>query len=77
MSRVMVKSADGKTASRWQFGRVPKATHLLAGHKPRHVSGWVLIDPEGYERFNEGTWEQFIPFANRVLENYGFQPTFS
>ena len=39
--------------------------------KARHISGWQLKSPDGCYRLCEGNWQQFVPFANLVLENYG------
>lgn len=67
---------NGSLVSGWQFGHT-KAVNLTLGKRPRKVSGWTLISEDGCERFCEGNYQQFIPFANVILENYGIQTRLS
>jgi hypothetical protein len=70
MKKLKVRDSNGQPVKGWAFG-YGKAVHLVSGQKPRNVVGWTLKSPDGVERFSEGNWQQFVPFANRVIENYG------
>jgi hypothetical protein len=75
MKALPVKKNDGQFQKGWQFGTF-KATQIgvfLGGRlqKPRHISGWQIQSPDGCKRFSEGNWQQFVPFANLILDNYG------
>ena len=74
MKRLNVVDALGPVAG-WSFG-YQKALHIGVG-KPRMIAGWVIRSPDGVERFSEGNWQQFVPFAIRVVENYGAKTTLS
>lgn len=76
MKTLRVLTISGMPQPGWQFGTA-KALNITLGRKPRRVSGWTLISPDGCERFNEGNWQQFAPFANLVLDNYGCRKTLS
>lgn len=71
-----VKDSNGFKSTGWQFG-TQKAVQLVSGLKPRHVTGWVLRSPDGVERFSEGNWQQFVPFAQLIISNYGCTSTIS
>jgi len=70
MHTLKVKDQSGLPVKGWSFGAT-KAVNLTSGQKPRHVRGWSLHSPDGQERFCEGNWEQFVPFANLIISNYG------
>lgn len=61
---------NGKGQAGWKAGPT-KAINVTVGQKPRKVTGWTIISPDGCERFCEGNYQQFVPFANMVLANYG------
>lgn len=65
----------GEYVPGWQCGTF-KATQVGVG-KPRKISGWCIKSPDGCERYSEGNWQQFVPYANLVLENYGNKQTVS
>lgn len=67
--------ADGKPVPGWRF-KLTTAIVVCDGPR-RTVVGWSLFDPDGVERFCEGTWKDFVPFANTVLENYGISTRIS
>lgn len=50
----------------WTFFRLEK---VWSGK--RTISGWAFKDHEGYERFQEGNWHNFVPYFRMVAENYG------
>ena len=70
MKTLPVKTNDGQPMKGWSFGTF-KAVQLRNGFKPRQCAGWQLNSPDGCQRFSEGNWQQFVPFANLVLDNYG------
>lgn len=45
--------------------------------KPKKERGWELIDCDGLSRVCEGNWNDFVPFANLILENYGMKTRFT
>jgi len=75
MKTLRVKDNMGQPQPGWQFGTF-KATQVGVG-KPRQISGWQIQSPDGCVRSWEGNWQQFVPFANMVLANYGCQQTVS
>lgn len=75
MKTLRVKTNDGQTQTGWAFDTF---TALQIGvEKPRRISGWMLVSPDGVARFCEGNWQKFVPFANLVLGNYDCQPNVS
>jgi hypothetical protein len=81
MKTARVRIADGTPLGcpypGWQFGTFTAINVGVPNCKPRKISGWKLVSPDGCERCCEGNWQQFVPFANMVLENYGCIPHFS
>lgn len=75
MKTLKVKDKNGQPVKGWSFGTV-KAIQLGVG-KPRKMVGWQLNSPDGCERFCEGNWQQFVPFVQLVIGNYGFTSTIS
>lgn len=75
MNEIKVIDNDGKPVQGWRYGTF-FGTHLVTGKNPRKIWGWSLVSPDGIERFSEGSFEKFVPFANLVLENYGCRPAF-
>jgi hypothetical protein len=64
---------QGKPDPGWAIGTF-KDVWNVGGNLPRagrRISGWQLRSPDGVIRMREGNWEQFVPFANEVLSNYG------
>jgi hypothetical protein len=63
---------QGKPDPGWAIGTFKDAWNV-GGNLPkdRRISGWQLRSPDGVIRMREGNWEQFVPFANEVLSNYG------
>lgn len=76
MKTLRVKTNDGQTQAGWLFGTF-KGVNLVSGKKPRQITGWQITSPDGVERFSEGNYQQFVPFANLVLDNYGCRPSVS
>ena len=90
MKNIRTYYSDGNHAPGWTFRR-EKCIGLFAhGNDKTHVrepgrqyrwlremSGWTLTAPDGTERFCEGNWEQFVTFANMVLDNHGLKPVLS
>jgi hypothetical protein len=81
MKPLRVKTTAGLPVPGWKFGTF-KAVHVgvYAGgklQKPRKISGWQIVSPDGCARSVEGNYQQFIPFANLVLSNYGCAQTVS
>jgi len=70
MKSINVKDQFGLPSKGWKFGTT-KAVNLTLGQKPRKVVGWTLISPDGCERFSEGNWQQFVPYAQLIISNYG------
>jgi len=64
-------ATDKTTGARehWAFEPVA-AVNLTLGKKPRKVRGWQLTTADGCERFCEGSWIDFVPFARAIADNY-------
>ena len=77
MKSLKVKDTSGQQVKGWQFGTFKGVQVGVGLQKPRHITGWSIIAPDGYERFCEGNYQQFVPFANTILSNYGCNPCFS
>ena len=75
MTTLRVIDNAGQPVKGWKFGTF-KATQVGVG-KARKITGWTIVSPDGCERFSEGNYQQFVPFANLVLDNYGCQQTVS
>ena len=69
---------QGKPDPGWAFGRFENLWNC-GGNLPkdRRISGWQLQSSDGVIRMREGNWEQFVPFANEVLSNYGCETRIS
>ncbi len=61
---------------KWTFWYM-SAINLTLGRKPRIVHGWAFTDHEGYERFCEGNWIDFVPYFRMIADNYGLVTTLS
>ena len=75
MKNFTCKDEQGLLSRGWAFGTF-KATQVgvyLGGmrQKPRQIAGWQLRSPDGCLRYCEGNWQQFVPFAQQVIQNYG------
>jgi hypothetical protein len=75
MKTLLVKDSNGQHDKGWLFGTY-KATQVGVG-RPRLSVGWALQSPDGCLRHCEGNYQQFVPFANMVLGNYGMQTRIS
>lgn len=69
MKRLPVKDSNGQVQEGWSFGTF-KATQVGVG-APRKIQGWQLRSPDGVVRSSEGNWQQFVPFAQLIISNYG------
>ena len=73
---IRVYDNEGRVSSGWKF-RADEWTSVGCydergfKKKPKRERGWVLTDCDGLERYCAGNYQDFIPFANMVLENYG------
>lgn len=76
MKSLRVKDNAGQSQAGWQFGTFT-GTQVGTSIKPRRITGWQITSPDGCERFCEGNYQQFVPFANTILSNYGCQPNVS
>lgn len=74
--RIKMTDANGN-AVYWSVKRIEQAVQLVLGRRPRRISGWSFTDHEGYERFSEGNWINFVPEFHRVARNYGFTSNLS
>lgn len=70
MKTLPVKDSNQQPVKGWTFGTF-KACQVRTGHKPRQIVGWQLDSPDGVQRFSEGNWQQFVPFVQLVVSNYG------
>ena len=76
MNTLKVKDENGQPVKGWSFGTF-KGVNLTSGQKPRQIRGWQLNSPDGVERLCEGNWQQFVPFAQLIISNYGYTSTLS
>lgn len=76
MKSLKVKDSNGQHVTGWTFGTF-KAVQVGTGIGPRKIQGWQINSPDGVERFSEGNWQQFVPFAQLVISNYGCTSTLS
>jgi hypothetical protein len=76
MKALRAKDLAGKHVPGWTFGTF-KGVNVILGQKPRATTGWQITSPDGCERYSEGNYQQFVPFANMILSNYGCQPNIS
>lgn len=61
--------ADGEGKKfKWGFWWVNNAVSTV---KPGRISGWILQTHDGYNRFCEGNWRDFVPFVHQIASNYG------
>lgn len=78
---IRAKDNDGKAVFGWKFRHDEWTVVGLykngVKQKPKREKGWVLTDCDGLERYCEGNWQDFVPFANQILENYGMQTRIS
>lgn len=70
MTTIKLKDSNGQTVKGWSF-HTYKAT-VVGDGKPRKTRGWQLNSADGVQRCREGNWEQFVPFARMVIQNYGY-----
>lgn len=78
MKTLPVKTVDGQPVKGWSFGTFRNVWNCGGNvGRPRKISGWTLRDPDGVERNCEGNWQQFVPFARQIIENYGFTTNIS
>jgi len=82
MKPIRVYDNEGKASSGWKFGTAEWTSvgcydERGFAKKPRKERGWVLVDCDGLERYCEGNYQDFIPFANMILENYGMKTRIS
>jgi hypothetical protein len=75
MNALKVKDGNGQAVKGWSFGTF-EATQVGVG-KARRIKGWCLRSHDGVERYSEGNWQQFVPFAQLVIGNYGFKSDLS
>lgn len=75
MNTIKIKDSQGQPVKGWTFGTF-SGVQVGVG-KARQIKGWVLRAPDGYERYSEGNWQQFVPFAQLVFSNHGFSSTLS
>lgn len=74
MRALKVLDENNNVVKGWYFGTFKNILNVGCGlAKPRRISGWSIISPDGQERFNEGNWHQFVPFALRIVNNYGYK----
>lgn len=76
MTTLKVTDSYGFEIKGWSFGTF-KVTQVGLGIPTRKISGWQINSPDGVERFCEGNWQQFVPYAIRVVENYGYKTNLS
>lgn len=78
MATINVRDSFGQHVKGWELGTFKN--HIQVGNslfKPRKISGWFIRSNDGYTRYNEGNWQQFVPFARLVISNYGFTTNLS
>lgn len=72
MSILSIKDSNGYPVRGWTFGTF-KAIQVGVGiRKSRKIFGWIIRSDDGQERYCEGNWQQFVPFARQIVSNYGF-----
>lgn len=77
MPKTVTRLTDNEgNVYKWTFWH-ETATNCTSGQKPRRIAGWSFRDHEGYTRFCEGNWTDFVPYLRMVAENYGFKTTLS
>lgn len=62
-----VEDSEGQKR-KWGFWHEP---HAVSTTKAGRVPGWVLQTHDGYNRFCEGNWRDFVPFVHEIAHNYG------
>ena len=75
-----VTNSDGQRQSGWMMRRFTNAWNCggnIPSGKGKLISGWTLIDPDGYERNKEGDWLDFVEYAKMVVGNHGLCITIS
>lgn len=78
MKTLRVLDENNNIVRGWYFGTFKNVLNCGGNiEKPRRISGWSIVSPDGVERLNEGNWEQFVPFAKRIVNNYGFKTLLS
>lgn len=72
MKTLRVLDENNNAVRGWYFGTFKNLLNCGGNtDKPRRMSGWSIVSPDGQERFIEGNWQQFVPFATRIINNYG------
>lgn len=71
-----VKMIDGNGRAYWWSFYYGKFVNVGINRR-KMVSGWGFIDHEGYNRFQEGNWLDFVPYFKQTADNYGFTTTLS
>ena len=82
MKRLSVTDEYNHPIKGWSFGAFKNHTQVGVCEggkrlKPRNISGWQLNSPDGTERFNEGNYQQFVPFVQLIVSNYGWKTNIS
>jgi hypothetical protein len=77
MTSFKVKDSQGLPQRGWGFETEKGFQVGIPGRKARKISGWVIKSPDGTRRFSEGNWQQFVPFAQQIISNYGCTSTLS
>ena len=72
MASLNVRDSNGQFQKGWSF-KTFKNIYNCGGNlpAPRRISGWSLTSPDGVERSCEGNWQQFVPFVQLIVSNYG------
>ena len=68
---LVLKDAEGNNISGWKIVKFNRVFNFISNQNPRLISGWTLIDGDGYERNFEGNWQTCLPQINLVLRNHG------
>lgn len=73
MKTLPVKDSNGQPVKGWSFGTF-RNVFAAGGNepRPRKINGWMLQDPDGHVRHCEGNWQNFVPFVQTIVGNYGF-----
>lgn len=74
MKTLSVKDSNKQNIKGWSFGTFNGVWNAGCGRK---ISGWLLVSPDGYKRFCEGNWNQFVPFVQQIINNHGLEANIS
>jgi hypothetical protein len=72
MKPMKIKMTDSNGNIYYWHINYSECTWLREYDKPKKVKGWSFRDHDGYERYFEGTWNDFVPYFNLIAKNYGF-----